>query len=77
MIAENSYMIIKVDYNVKEGNNAHITFIDNEDEFIENIKKIDGKYDDYIIFKNGIQMRPYDCMIELEAYEFKSKLFGL
>lgn len=76
MIVENSYIIIKMDYNVSEGNNACVTFIYNEYEFIRFIESLNDKYDDFIIFKNGEVMSPYDCKREIEIYEKRCKLWG-
>lgn len=77
MFESNSYIIIKIDKNVKGENlnNANVKFIPFEEDFIKSIITMtDDELNDTLIFKNGVQLSPQNCKIEIEIYNIKNRL---
>lgn len=80
MFESNTYVIVKIDSNVKEKNvnNANVKFIYGEDEFIQNIIMLtDEELNQLLVYKNGVQLTPDTCRVEIELYNIiKNKLYG-
>ena len=72
----NIYMIIHVDENIKEGNNASVRYIHDDIEFIEWVSDSYDYIEKFIVIKNNNRMTPYDCKRELKVHEDRVKLWS-
>lgn len=79
MFESNTYVIVKIDSNIKDENvnNANVKFIYDEDDFIQNIMLLtDDELSQLLVYKNGVQLSPYDCKMEIEIYNIKNRLMS-
>lgn len=76
MSMNNSYMIIMMDEKIKEGNNAHVRFTDNDKEFIDIVTSLGDEIEKAMVIKNGQLITPYECKREVEVYESMIQIWG-